>query len=478
MIEYCPCIHLLIQRNGVMAASDTRYKTPLTTLPNELLICIMSYTQKPKDLLALVLVSYRFQQLAETLLYRDICLVLRASIRDRPGVWADPRHSYKRLIRKLSRDESLAENVFTLSIRGFINSTPTLAKEYQQLITILPRLRSLTLRPPYSIYLNLRENTLLFSLHLDFRALGPRFPAGIAHEHTLKSLEVLSFYILLPSLRVLEVDGLRLGDRGQPCNFPITPGRSSNVTNLKIACCSDEGKMVLSKITSCIGNLKSLTLHFWNRAHPTFEDYGASAADTADTADTAHIGLAVLNQKEHLIELAVASSGTAYFRPTPPDFGNFQFYLSLKRLAIPEHLLLNPDEFFIHQRFPPHVEELQLEYCTDGNLSSVAGSFDPILRFERLDAFAIDLATWTPKLRRVIWWHQYPHDSKSDIPHKVILLLKDLRTRWDKQGVEFGVFMSCNWHDTPFATRTRSQEPRSFCQSSTVGQWLDFDFFW
>ena len=443
-------------------------------LPNEILLHILFYVQKPKDLLAVVLVSYRFKQVADTLLYRDISLDLRGVAKHASDPWHDSRRLCRSLLRKLSGDISLANNVSMVSIRANSADSQHFA-EYQQLTKLLPRLRSLAVKPPPITYVNLDRNILLSTLRLDFRIEYPGFLDMNPLDDTLRFLETLSYYIFLPSLRVLEVDGLYLNDRAQSCNLPIVRGRSSNITTLRLASCSGEGKSILNGITSCFEKLTSLTLDFWHGARPSFAVYGLSPADSAETA---HVELATLNHKERLTELAIASSGTAYFRPKSPDFWSFISYLSLKSLAIPEKFLLAGGHILIRQSIPPNLEELQLEYSTDDEFPSFPGLSDAAQRFERLDVLADGTAIRTPNLKRVVWWHQYPPNSKSDIPHEVILRLKDLRDRWEEKGIEFGVFMSCDWHETPFATGTRVQEPRSFQQSSTVGQWLDLEFFW
>ena len=123
------------------------------------------------------------------------------------------------------------------------------------------------------------------------------------------------------------------------------------------------------------------------------------------------IGQIIRIHANTLVQLEIAASDAAGF-PSTSRIGSLTGYSNIKRLAIPEPLLVvvHDEASTLVDVLPPNIEELQLQ----SPMPFTQGlDKDRATRIKRLEQVAAAKLLRFPALRRVVWWAQ-PTECWSD----------------------------------------------------------------
>lgn len=145
----------------------------------------------------------------------------------------------------------------------------------------------------------------------------------------------------------------------------------------------------LPDIVMCVDILKIFTFEFQNEA-----------GIYDDSVNPQILGNILRVHADTLERLEIASSNNCF--PDDLLFGSLAKYMKLKRLAIPEAILiLQPDESDnLLNVLPPNLEHLQLQYTIDIN------NRYPAICISRLEQLAAVKTVRFAALKRVIFWQQ------------------------------------------------------------------------
>lgn len=451
--------------------------TCLTNLPNEVLMQIVSFLPQNSNWLAsLCRVSRLFQDLVEPHLYSTIAMTIDCDERIPDLGTLKSEHGGSRvsrfssLVNTLSKYPSLCRYSQVLWLKaGHCDGVfkgqawkeqagcyPSLNLQLP-LLQLLPSLRDLHLNPP-PMFIELPGMPTLRSLHLDFGAIY-HLPGDIDIDDLERNVQLakyrtLSNCLIIPSLRVLRIEGLHPHSDYFPLvAFPELGHRSSSISDLQIICCSALTSAALIEILLSICALRRLVLECSRQ--PGFNDGDDELPyDTLSQALEPHRG--------HMEELIIACRDGTQLEDTIP-ISSLADYVAMKRMAIPAHLLGAYDGITTQralQRLPRQLEELQLQHCTNDGVNMAVDMEMRILLYQSL---AANKATCLPALRRVVWWCQ----TKSEIATEGVYYSADMQALvplFQNIGIDFQWGWSAEYQSTPFGKSSKGM--RSF------GQWM------
>lgn len=442
-------------------------KRGLLYLPNELLTQILSNIPRQSDLAKIALLSKHFKALVEPFLYRHINLDIQFSARELNNTRLVNRFSYTtipsfvrfdRLIDSLSVDQNLGKLVHTLSLRVHRRLWYDTFDAHSRLLERLPRLRSLSLSPPPR-YPSIPCNEWgLESLRLDFNHVTDHYGHEMRNEWMYIGipLEIIARYLWLPRVRKVQVENVMftpLFDKTR--HLPLG---SSSVEDFRfLNCWNVKSNRVLAAFLRSIKRLKCFVIEF-----PALSRRSVDIPPHSDA-----FGLALSAHQETIEELVIA---TSWDSPVIGwTLGPFTQWISLKRLAVPRHLILGtfPTTPNLHDILPPLLEEFQIQHPTgynNGCLPQVAYrrvdvSSLPVMDKIRVDAahandvtvmirLAENKVSCVPRLKRVIWWYQTFTCSSSQDPEYPSLI--EVSWAFEKTGVEFDRVIGPFFKNTPF----------------------------
>lgn len=143
-------------------------ETSITDLPTKILNEIVSHLPQNSYLIQIALVSKLFKDLVEPFLYRSISLTLSCSWNTAKGLTTDHRdRCFVRLVENLTRYPYLRQFVVTFRLLVVHHSFLKTFNDHDQLITLLPSLKELTVNPPPP-HLSLPTFKRLEILNFDF----------------------------------------------------------------------------------------------------------------------------------------------------------------------------------------------------------------------------------------------------------------------------------------------------------------------
>ena len=430
-----------------MEERKVRSRLSINDIPDEILQIIFSYLPKDVSLLQASLTSHRFWVLVEPFRYHNIRLLLEpASLPSDIKYTAVPAtgniHRFTKLITKMSEKPYLRRHVSSVLIRVVYHPFCELFESHNDLLGMLPCLKSLALSPP-PLNEDLLSTTSLRHLELDFEDQHMYWSWSILANrhltdyHSSNPMDLFSRCLYLPSLRCLVAVGLNISLLDYSIYFPAEKSRKSLVTDLRILKSSDFCIGVLPQVLSSIKEL-----HYF-----TFEVDYSCEGDRYEPYEIVPIAirLAVAQHADTLIELNIAASDAASFLETPL-FGSLAGYSRLRRLAIPETFVATSIYATFKDILPPSLEEMQLQYPMGFSQDHDSSR---LLRISRLDRLAKNKKELAPNLKRLIWWDQQPKDlagTEYGFEEDRERLSEICRTR----GLQFEAVNASSWSETPF----------------------------
>ncbi|KAG6988519.1 hypothetical protein G7Y79_00072g097810 [Physcia stellaris] len=423
-----------------MSSNGRTSNLKIDSLPNEILEKIFLHVPGQQNRLKISLVCRRFWTAAQPVLYHDIelCIKPRSKSCDPTSTLFDQGNVriFNDLIKLLETNSGLQNKVKLLSIVVLHHSWYEDFENQSALIEKVPCLRSLELSPPPH-KLDLSRHTIE-SLRLSFE----RFRCSSNETDPAKmvsTIEHISRYFWLNSLRNLEINSVDLMKPNQNRFFPRDKIRTSPITHLRLLDCDDKGLGVLPDIFRSVESLQSFIFEInisWDSSH----DYPCGIIPH-------DIGHLMNHHADTLVELAVACSDDASFS-TSSLFGSLAHFTRLKRLGIPETFLVRREDEMFHQLLPENLEIMQLQHP----MGRTSNNRDPyrIRRIDRLKRLARDQQRVLPRLRRLIWWEQQP-ECWTGTRYGPASDMQELMDVYHDIGVTFE-FLSCPFFDlTPFA---------------------------
>ena len=432
----------------------------LTDLPNEILLDIISCIELNSDLARVTLVSHRFNNLTEPLLYRKIHLNA-GPLKNYPAGSLPP--TLKRadqLIATLKARRELCAYTTAFSLRI---TDPTWFQSRPQLnvIKYMPRLRQLSYDPP-AFYEEgyLAENKELAALRLDF---SPVTNFETVVNRSLSWLEIglplriITKQLFHPFLRKLQAEKLYFTDQSARGRWLVQErerlGYASDVEDLRfLDCCPRIDGGNLTAFINAVSHLKCFVLEI-NSPWDSFVEF-----DTP--AHKIDIGPAMLTHRGTIEELAISTTEDALESSNGLHaIGSLIQWTALKKLAIPKAMLSESplDQVKLHQVLPPQLEELQLDIkcttlSTQGLKTFLFIRKQDLRRFEEL---ATNKQACVPGLRHVIWWLRDPslgeaHTNPSRVPNAE---LDALEVVFNKVDVQFEWVLTALFKNTPVGKR-------------------------
>ena len=424
-------------------------------LPTEILALILTDVDE-RSILQLSLVSRSIRRFVELYIYRDVSLCLSdgtPDTRHRNLTFKGPV-PFKRLhslIEKLTDDVVASENVSILALELCAKNVEcsVLSKQQQQLLSLIPCARKVSLSPP-PFNLDLSHCKDLSHLELDFEYYGI-FDHFCRKEWTAKyqHLCALTKLLWLPSLRKLKVTGLELPHNERPLEIPTHRHRSSSITELSLAFSLSDFSAYLHPILNAIRALTHLTLEGENSGR-------VQSCNEKKDKCISNIAKAVQCHMETLVSLDITvdkwnlGEVPLYFGSY---FDNLRGFSKLRSLAIPAMFLHGGKSEPLHRNLPPKLEDLQLlliVYRTPGEEKAERQHIAQQLR-----ALAEEKPAWAPHLKRCIWWH-----SKIlgyEVCYDFVQELSNLPGLFSDVSIDFRVFWSPTWADTPFAANAEKR---------------------
>lgn len=423
----------------------------LTDLPNEILLGIISCIELNSDLARVTLVSHRFNNLTEPLLYRKIHL--------NEAVFLAPTLKREdQLIASLKARPELCAYTTAFSLRV---TDPRWYKSYPELnvIKYMPRLRQLSYDPP--AFGSLAENKELAALRLDF---SPVTYLDIIEDRSLSWLELgyplrtVADKLFQPSLRKLQAEKLYFTDHFTPEHWLVQARMRlgyAPVEDLRFLDCYpriDGGN--LTAFTNAVRHLKCFVLEI-NSPWDPFVEFDTSTQKT-------DIGPAMLTHRGTIEELAISTTEHALESSIGLHaIGSLIQWTALKKLAIPEAMLSEPPLYQVklHQVLPPQLEELQLDIKCSTLSTQGLKTFLFILKqdLRPFEELATNKQACVPGLRYVIWWLRDPswgelddHTNSSRVPD---VELDALEVVFNKVDVQFEWVLTALFKNTPVGKR-------------------------
>ena len=402
----------------------------LLAMPDEILLEIMD-PLAPKDLCNLARVFTRMTSPAQRVLYQSIFLKLFPP--GKPGRGSEQLgnlHVFTRLVNTLLQYPRIREYVSTLSIEVLENPSRTHFTDHERLLSLVPRLKSLSLAPPPA---NFPPSNLslpcLERLCLDFvnRAslLGGR----------IDPIQIIARLFWAPSLRRLDIRGILFTPRMSVLFLPDRH-RTASITDLRFYLSDQEQVGCLPDMLLCVKTLECFVLEIFIPWQMYFHSRSA--------IEPKIVGQSIAIHANTLERLEIAASDAGLFLKTSL-IGSLAGYFHVKRLAIPEPFLVVDDDeaSTLVDVLPPNLEELQLQF------PMVLIQDEDIyrdLRIKRLEQVAAAKHDRFPALRRVIWWYQStePGACRKGLEYGSVSDMDPLTATFDKVGVKF------EWLSEPF----------------------------
>jgi hypothetical protein len=412
----------------------------LTDLPNELLTEIFSHLPCDRGLTHVALVSHRFTDLVKPFIYRTITFNPRKKCSHQAAAIDYYCEVFNNIIHRLSQDSILRSYVRNLSW-FFSGSHPFADEGVIRLFNVLPGLQTLAINRPTSSALLVKQT------HLESVVLNPgQFrcdkPDVAARSFTRIVQAAIAQYLSLPSLRHLDVDFFTY-DLGQHTHFvPQNLEHISQITSLGYHRYWTESMSSVSGILFATKSLQRLTIDVEMAT-------GLVNANRIATS-LGSLGCSLRFHATSLTELNIAFSAGVVIPDSLLEHGLVHF-CSLRRLAIPERLLVNPSDQSLHQTLPPGLEELQLQYISHGTKEERKA------QRERLRKLAENKRVYSPSLRRLVRWdHNWSYEFRHPSLDRAEKIL-DAISFFDTFHIAFervweGVFVN-----TPFGRRQQEE---------------------
>lgn len=437
-------------------------KMELTDFPNEILHNIISNIALNSDLAKVTLVSHRFKALTEPLQYRNVHLDAEPHLDYRSGFLPTLKQT-DQLIANLKARPKLGRYTTAFSLRV---THPLWYETYPQIsiISRMPELRKLSFDPP-AVHGGGTPNECkkMADLRLDFSHVTNHYDGDSTSWLNLGiPLEIIAKTLWHPSLRKVQAE--RVFFTGNFDNFerdrflgPRRYGRSS-VEDLRfLNCCPRIDGNVVTAFINAIQNLKCFALEIKSPWEPIKPPY--------DLAPEIDVRPALQAHHATIEELAISTSDDALeyhgFGQSP---GSFVQWTALKRLAVPFFMLSRDLTHHgrLHEVLPPQLEELQLEkqlwtFSTNG--LEITEEFQPIREdgLTLMKELAKNNEACVPRLKRLIWWLQYPSSRESSNPaysiHPSIIEIEGLVSMFKNSSVQFEWIPTALFKDTPFGKR-------------------------
>lgn len=427
--------------NTIMSSNRRTSSLVIDSFPGEILEKIFLHVPGQQNRLKISLVCRKFWTAAQPVLYHEMKLRIKPRSKG-CGPKSTPFDQgnvriFDNLVKLLETNSGLQTKVKSLSIVVLRHLWYEGFEDQSFLIEKVPCLRSLDLSPPPPHKLDLSSHTIE-SLRLSFEQLcyssNETDPAKM-----VSTIEHISRYFWLHSLRNLEINSVDLMKPNQNRFFPRGKIRTSPITYLRLLDCDDKGLGVLPDILRSVESLQSFIFEInipWDSSH----DYPCGIIPH-------DIGHSMNYHADTLVELAIACSDDASFS-TSSLFGSLAHFTRLKRLGIPETFLVRQEDEIFHQFLPLSLEIMQLQHP----MGRTPINRDPyrIRRIDRLKRLAGNQQRVLPRLRRFIWWEQQP-ECWTGTQYGPASDMQELMEVYHKIGVMFE-FVSCPFFDlTPLA---------------------------
>lgn len=408
----------------------------LTTLSNDILLEILSSLSQT-DLYTVALVSRRLRGPAQRILYRSVYLRLQVPNLTKYCPITGNLDLFTRFVKTISDSPHLGSSVSKLSISVWLFTGGPRFRDHSDLLGLLPSLRSLSLRPPpFNFQLSMLPSSALETLHLGFASGRDRNGNGEPHD----PLEIIEQVFWATHLRRLLIDGISFTPELSTL-FPPSRHRTSPITDLEFRSDNQEKFGCLPNILACIKELKRFTFEM----HTPWEASHCYARGMEPAALGQMIGI----HASTLETLEIAASDAAEF-PDTSLFGSLAWHPNLKRLAIPDELLVvvENETSTLIDVLPPKLEELQLQFAM---LRMHGNDRNRSLRVNRLLQLATAKEARFPALRRVIWWCQpcecWDNDGSRYGP---ISDMEDLKAAFQEVDVDFEFTSDPYFEGSPF----------------------------
>lgn len=399
-------------------------------IPFEIFEEIFSYIPR-SDRLAASLCSRKFSENNQKFTWSSIHVEIgdSSAITDRTERSMYLFENLPSLYRTLLKYRHLGKYTVRLSLKISRNLTYEMKNE-MRCLQHFSSLQELSLSPPpYDFELPVAPSSLILDFYYDRRSFWTQC-------YDEPPLLKLGQYFRMPKLRKLQVEHISFEPQLHVDPFPVQQ-RSSPIEDLRLFDCSPQTVGILAKMLISIKCLKRLSLEM-NIPWPVAEAF----VDNGRHADYNRPGgqdyeLAINHHAQSLEDLTIAFSDgsstfirpfravhpfnrmhegdfSVYSQPLRPPFCNLDKFANLRRLAIPEPLLVENGVMFpsFQKLLPKLLEELQLQYPV-GTKGQATGHWGEEVRIIRLRALAKDKEACLPKLKLVICWYQYHGSSSS-----------------------------------------------------------------
>ena len=449
-------------------------KCKIKDLPTEILTQVLSNNRGQRHLAKIALVSKRFKEVVEPLLYRHISLSIRYSAKEFSNTRLVNKYSYTtipsfvrydRLINTLSLHPNVCQQVRTLSLRVQRRLWYMLFAADFRLLKLLPGLRMLSLSPPpydSDFPHNIRS---LRSLRLDFSHVTDHYDLTGEWVSRGVPLQILARCLRLPELRKVRLERvLYTAKLDGTCYFLRD---TSFIQDLRLLSSyeqkSDRVLAALLRSIKCLQRFVFETLSELPRmARP------APSAGVFESALSGH--------RRTIEDFAVATSngaGRIGWR-----LGSFTQWSNLKRLAVPGYMLRGDlsSPCKLHENLPSLLEELQVQLPTGHNslspprmfphiipTSSIFGHYDSMVdaietvRIVDMLRLAEVKNLYVPRLNHVVWWYQSPTTVPADhLGHPAdmdLCSLIETSVAFAEAGIKFEWVTQPFFKDTPFGER-------------------------
>ncbi|KAI4199573.1 MAG: hypothetical protein LQ350_004526 [Teloschistes chrysophthalmus] len=417
----------------------------LSGLPEETLEHILAFLPNG-SLLQVLQTCQLLQKVGERVLYRTIQMKFYRTWGPNDTIISDNLDRIDRLVENFNQPQThLPLYVRDLDLKAPVDPTDPVMDQFQDLVGLIPNLRSLKLSPVPPM-LDFTKLYTLRRLHLTF------FPGTITRadmgdedaDAQLTCATTVAFALRLGRLETLSV--VKPTELEHQWRSDIWfPGErlptTANLTTLRVFSADSSFVPALSIVLGCIVALERFTFEL---------DWTA-----IDNFNPRELLSALSHQEGTLTELSIAYQGTERFDLNSTFGETLRGYQRLRRLAIPDSFLFPyPDDDsgkrWYHERLPANLEELQLQ-CPFSNHEAYGKERGA--RVKRLRRLAWGpVGEGLPRLRRVVWWDQADGFGVAMLRRPGFeQQLKRLRRFWRKEiGVELELAKETEWKNTPF----------------------------
>ena len=449
-------------------------KRKIEDLPTEILTQVLSNNPDQSHLAKITLVSKRFKEVVEPLLYRHISLSIRYSAKEFCSTRLVNRYSYttvpsfvryNRLINTLSLHPDICQQVRTLSLRVHRRLWYMLFAADFRLLKLLPGLRMLSLSPPPCDSTFAHSIGSLRSLRLDFSHVTNHYDETGEWVSTGVPLQILARCLRLPELRKVQLERVLYTKKFDgKCHFLRD---TSFIVDLRLLSSYEQkSDRVLAALLRSIKCLQRLV----------FEALSESPRMARPAPSAGVFESALSGHRRTIEEFAVATSDGA--GRIGWGLSSFIEWSSLKRLAVPGYMLRGDlsSPCRLHEKLPSLLEELQVEFPIGRNsrspprmsphiapesllLGPWESMVDAIGRVRLADMLRLAEVknVYVPRLNHVVWWYQRPTIVPADhleYPTDMDLCsMIETSMAFEKVGIKFEWVIQAFFKDTPFGER-------------------------